>query len=418
MENTEAMPGPPKGAEHWLNAERVRVYSWMIVTIFAVVFIVWIGVSLPNLVDPRGKPVGYDFMAFWSAARLALAGRPEAVFDGPTIAAVQHAAVPFLPNIWFPWHYPPIFLLVVVPLGLLPYPAALAVFVLATVGLWAALVRRILPDRRAWIVAAAAPAGLITLVDGQNALLTAGLAGFALLWLDRRPVVAGIMIGLLAVKPHLAVLFPLALLAEGRWRSIAAAAATVLALGAASLAAFGWASWVAFLDHVPLTLAMGEEGAVPWGTMPSAHVFALSLGAPAIVAEVLQGVVALFAAACVWRVWRSRGVPFEAKAATLVAGSLLVSPYLFYYDLTWAALAVAWLAQLGLKGGFARGEREVLLLAWLAPGLMPPVHLLTAVQIGFPAVLLLLAAAVRRALMAPRLAGAASDPPLETASSG
>src|SRR6266568_2789344 len=227
---------PEASAQHWLNAERVRVYSWMVVAIFAVVFIGWVGLSLPDLVDRRGKPIGYDFMAFWSAARLALAGRPEAAFDGPTIAAIQHAAVPFLPNIWFPWHYPPIFLLVVAPLGLLPYPAALAVFGLGTAALWAALVRDVLPDRRAWIVAAAA------------------LAGFALLWLERRPVAAGILVGLLAVKPHLALLFPLALLAEGRWRSIAAAAATVLALVAASIVAFGWASWVAFLHHVPLTL--------------------------------------------------------------------------------------------------------------------------------------------------------------------
>ncbi|HEV2334452.1 MAG TPA: glycosyltransferase 87 family protein, partial [Stellaceae bacterium] len=143
--------GSAAGAPHWLDAERVRVYSWMIVAIFAAVFIVWFALSLPSLVDPRGKPIGYDFMAFWSAARLALAGRPETAFDGPTIAAVQHAAVPFLPNIWFPWHYPPVFLLAVVPLGLLPYPAALVVFVLGSAALWALLVRKVLPDPRAWI---------------------------------------------------------------------------------------------------------------------------------------------------------------------------------------------------------------------------------------------------------------------------
>src|SRR5437762_11715772 len=92
---------PEASARHWLNAERVRVYSWMTVVIFAVVFIVWVGWSLPDLVDPRGKPIGYDFMAFWSAARLALAGRPEAAFDGPTIAAILHATVPILANIRF-----------------------------------------------------------------------------------------------------------------------------------------------------------------------------------------------------------------------------------------------------------------------------------------------------------------------------
>src|SRR5579862_6309726 len=178
MTDGGAMPRSAAGASHWLNAERIRFYSSMIVLIFVVVFVLWVGWSLPDLVDPRGKPIGADFMAFWSAARLALAGRPEAAFDGATIAAIQHAAVPFLPNIWFPWHYPPTFLLVVVPFGVLPYPAAFATFVLGTAALWAALVRQILPDKRAWIVAAAAPAGLITLIDGQNALLTGALAGF------------------------------------------------------------------------------------------------------------------------------------------------------------------------------------------------------------------------------------------------
>jgi hypothetical protein len=403
---------PPAGAGHWLNGERIGVYSAMIVVIFAVVLLGWIALSLPLLVDPRGKPIGADFMSYWSAARLALDGRPEAAFDGAAITLVQHQAVPFLPNIWYPWHYPPIFLLVVAPLGLVPYPAALASFVVGTAALWAALVRRVFTDRRAWIVAAATPAGLINLIDGQNAFLTAALAGFALLWLDRRPVAAGVLIGLLAVKPHLAVLFPLALLAEGRWRSIAAAAVTVLALIGASLLAFGWGPWAAFLDHLPVTQAMADQGAVPWGTMPSPYVFALSVGLPVIVARVLQAVVALFAAGCVWWVWKRHGAAFEAKAATLVAGSLLVSPYLFYYDLTWAALADAWLAMLGLERGFYRGEREILLFAWLAPALMQPVHALTSLQPGFPAVLLLLLLAVRRAASAPRLAEAViASPP-------
>ncbi len=385
-----------RAAAHWLNAERVQVYSWMIVVIFAAIWVVWIGMSLPNLVDPRGKPLGYDFMAYWSAARLVLAGHPEAAYDGETIAAVQHAAVPFLPDISFPWHYPPVWLMVVVPLGLVPYAAALTLFSLGSAAAWAALVRRVLADRRAWIVAAAAPAGLINLLDGQNAFYTAALAGFALVLLDRRPVVAGVLVGLLAIKPHLAVLFPVALLAEGRWRSIAAAAVTVLLLVATSVIVLGRGVWEVFLHHLPLTQAMADTGAVPWGMMPSPYVFALSLGSPLRLAWLLQTAIALFAAVCVWLAWRNRTAPFEAKAAVLAAGSLLVSPYLFYYDLTWAALAVAWLAQLGLRTRFRRGERELYLLAFLAPALMPPIQMLTAVQIGFPAVFLLLLAAMRR----------------------
>lgn len=388
---------------HWLDAQRIRVYSWMIVVIFAVVYVVWLGLSLPDLVDPHHKPFGYDFMAYWSAARLALTGRPGGAYDEGLLAAVQHLVVPSAPGIVFPWHYPPTFLLPVTPLGLLPYALALALFVIGTAALWALLVRRVLPDRRAWIVAAATPAGLINLLDGQNAFLTAALAGFALLWLERRPVAAGVLIGLLGIKPHLAVLFPLAVLAEGRWRTIAAATVTLLVLVLASLVAFGWDTWAVFLHHLPVSEAMETLGAVPWGTMPSAYVFALALGVPVSAAAGLQAAVALFAAICVWRAWRRKDAPFEAKAATLLAASLLVSPYLFYYDLTWAALAVAWLAMLGLRTGFAHGEREILLFAWLAPALMPSVFALVPLQLGFPAVLLLLLVAVRRAT---HLAGA------------
>jgi hypothetical protein len=393
MMNTAA----PAVDGHWLNAERVRVYSWITVVIFAGLFVVWLGRSLPALVDPAGKPFGYDFMAYWSAARLALIGQAAAAYNEPAIAAVQHAAVHALPGIVYPWHYPPTFLLPIAPLGLLPYPAALALFVLTTAVPWVALAGRMLPDRRAWIVAAAAPAGLITFLDGQNAFLTASIAGFALLWLDRRPVAAGVLIGLLAIKPQLALLFPLALLAERRWRSIAAATATVGALCCVSLAVFGVAAWTAFLRHLPVSQAMGDSGAVPWGTMPTAEVFFRSFGAPPTTAHALQAAVALFAAGCVWRAWRNPAAPFEAKAATLLAGSLLVSPYLFYYDLLWAALAIGWLTRLAMRDGFRRGEREIFLFAYAVPAVMQPVQMLTAVQPGFPAVLLLLVAAVRRA---------------------
>jgi len=394
---------------HWLDAERVRVYSWMILVIFGVVLIAWTAMSLPHLVDRRGKPLGYDFMTFWSAARLALAGSPAAAYDGDTIAALQHATVPFAPEIWFPWHYPPTFLLAVLPLGLLPYPAAALVFVSVGAVLWGLLARAVLPPA-GWIVAAAAPAALINLLDGQNAFYTVALGGFALLLLERRPLVSGLLIGLLAIKPHLAVLFPLALLAEAQWRTIAAAAVTVLLFLGVTLPAFGIATWQAFLHDLPLTMALADTGAHPWSTMPSPHVFALSLGAPVLAGRVLQAACALLAAGCVWYAWRRRGAPFEAKAATLAAGSLLVSPYLFYYDLTWASLAVAWLALLGLRLGFRRGERELLLLVWAVPAIMQPIQILTGFQIGFPALLLLLIAATTRAAPRSRANPAAALP--------
>jgi hypothetical protein len=388
-------------ATHWLTEERIRVYSLLMVVIFGLGFIALIAVSLPNLVDPRGKPLGYDFMAFWSAARLALAGHPAAAFDADAISAVQHAAVPALADIWFPWHYPPTCLLAVLPLGLLPYPVALAAFMVGSCALWWALIRRLLVDPRAWLVAAATPAGLFNLFDGQNAFLTAALAGFALLWLDRRPIAAGVLIGLLAIKPHLALLFPIALVAGGYWRSFATAAATVTLFLIASVAVLGADSLSAFIDHLPVSQEMADHGAVPWAWMPSVYVLALSLGAAPSLAMPAQVVAALAAAVCVWRVWRRDEAPFETRAAVLLAGSLLVSPYLFTYDQTWVAVAIAFLAILGMRDGFRRGERNWLFAAWLAPLGFVPLYWLWGVQAGCVAPAIVLAIAWRRATAPP-----------------
>lgn len=386
-------------APHWMNEERVLAYSWIMAVVFLVTLVIWVWQSLPTLVDPTGKALGNDFLQFWSAARLALAGRPEAAFDLRTLIGVEHATVPALPNLLAPWSSPPTFLLVVMPFGLLPYPVALALFLTVTAGLWALLVRRVIPGRRAWIVAAAAPAGLVTLVAGQNGFLTAAIAGFALLLLDRRPIAAGLLIGLLAIKPHLAVLFPLALIAAGRWRTFVAAAASTSAFAIASVVAFGWDTTAAFVANLSRAQGFTDSGQRAWSELPTPYVFGLSLGLPHAGAIALQAAAALFGALCVWRVWRNPGTAFEARAATLLAASLLVSPYLSHYDLTWAALAVGWLAALGLKTGFRRGEREILLLAWLAPMLIPPVQMMIGWQLGFLTLLPLLIMAVRRAAL-------------------
>ena len=385
-----------------LDEERLRVYSWLIAVIFGVVYAGWIGLSLPGLIDPSGQPLGFDFLAFWSAARLAVEGRPEAAYDWVAIGAAHHLAVPGIGNRLSLWHYPPTFLLPLYPLGLLSYLPALLLFNGATAVGWTVLCRRLLPERGLWILGLALPAALTNIMLGQNGLLTATVAGFALLLLDGEPVMAGCLIGLLAIKPHLAVLFPVALIATGRWRAFVAAAVTALLLLAASLAAFGAAPLWAFFHNLGFARELIDVGFRPIARMPSAYVFSGSLGVPASLAMALQVTVAAAAGICVWVAWRSPAAPFEAKAATLALASLLVSPYVFNYDLTWAGLAMAWLGLLGRRRGFLSGERGLLLLAWAAPVLMlVPVK----VSLGFPLLVALLALAMRRALLATPLEG-------------
>jgi hypothetical protein len=275
----------PSRPQHWLTAERIRAYSWIVLGIFIVAYLGLTALSLPDFIDPRGKPVGYDFIAFWSATRLAMEGRPDAAFDWATIAAAHHQAVAAIGDKVFLWHYPPTFLLAIWPLGLMPYLAALAMFVAGSLAVWAALISRIVPDRRWWIVAAAMPAGLINLFHGQNGFITAAIAGFALLLLERRPIVAGMLIGLLAIKPHLAILFPIALIASGNWRAFTAAAVTALAFSGVSALAFGWETVAAFIHDMPSAGQLIDRGYLPWGMMPSPYVFARALGASSSLAR-------------------------------------------------------------------------------------------------------------------------------------
>jgi hypothetical protein len=387
-------------AAHWLNAERIRVYSLLIVAIVGVVAVWWIARSLPSLVDPHGKPVGYDFITFWSAARLALGGNPAAVFEPSAIAAAQRLAVP-ASDVLFLWHYPPSFLLLVLPLGLLSYPAALVAFSTATAALWAGLARALFRDPRAWLVAAATPAGLVNFVDGQNGFLTAGLAGFALLQLERRPRLAGMLIGVLAIKPHLGVMFPIAFIAGRRWQALVSAAVTAFVFTLAGVFVFGLPTTLAFLRDLPSLRDIVDRAGLPWGQMPSPYVLMLSLRAPAALAGSVQAAAALAVAVCVWRAWRRDDVSFETQAAVLLTGSLLVSPYLFTYDWTWLAVALAFLAILGLREGFGRFERDALFAAWLAPLALMPLYWLIGVQLGCAVLIMVLAVAMRRATAPP-----------------
>ena len=145
--------------------------------------------------------------------------------------------------------------------------------------------------------------------------------------------------------------------------------------------------------------------------MPTAYVCAVSVGLSPLVAMVLQMIVALGAAGCVWAVWRSRQAPPEAKFATLAAASLLVSPYLFYYDLTWIGLALAWLVKLGMKRGFRTGEREFIAAVFVASGFVTESYGLVGVQLGWALPLALTVAGTWCAL---RPRGAIQEHPCRT----
>ena len=144
-----------------------------------------------------------------------------------------------------------------------------------------------------WLLLAVAfPAVFVNLGHGHNGFLTAALFGAALVTLDRRPIVAGILFGLLAYKPQFGVLIPLVLIASGRWRCFAAAAATVALFALATTLAFGADVWDAFLASTRFTrIVVLEQGDTGWHKIQSVFSWVRMWGGSIALAYAVQGAV-------------------------------------------------------------------------------------------------------------------------------
>jgi hypothetical protein len=239
----------------------------------------------------------------------------------------------------------------------------------------------------------------VNLGHGHNGFLTAALFGLALVQLDRRPIVAGILFGLIAYKPQFGLLIPLVLAATGRWRAFFGAAATVAALIAVTTLVFGIDTWRAFFAFADYTRAIVlETGETGWQKIQSVFSWARMWGAPVTLAYTIQGAVTLgVAAALVW-LWRSPA-SFALKAAALCIATILATPYSLDYDLMLLAPAIACLACDGLARGFAPWEKSALAFLWVVPLVARGVAQATLIPLGVIAMLLVFAIVLRRARM-------------------
>lgn len=355
----------PSG-RHWLNIERLRLYPWLLVVFYLFMAAL---IFRPDRSDGPDKGTyigqGMDFGAFWTASQLALAGKPEQAYDYAAITEAQKVINPLVTsaNAWF---YPPAFLLLCLPLSLAPYLASYLLFMGASLGGYAALLRRIAPAATPFVLLLGFPGLFQNIVHGQNGFLTAALMGAGLLWLPNRPTLAGIAFGLLTFKPHLGVLIPLALIATRQWRVIVVAGITGLALYATSYLVFGKATFIAFVDAVPQVSEWLGSNFIPHRKSPTFFAFAMLAGQSTAFAYCLQLVVAAVSAALVVAVWL-KSANQSLRSAALMTGALLATPHLLEYDLAWLAFPIAWMAADGIRNGWHRGERESLAIIWLTP---------------------------------------------------
>ncbi|MCB9793431.1 MAG: DUF2029 domain-containing protein [Alphaproteobacteria bacterium] len=340
----------------------------------------WWLLTGPGLLDRAGKPLGGDFVTFYAASEMVLRGEAAAVFDLPTLHAVEQAVIG-APIERFAWHYPPVALLGVAPLALLPFGLALALTTLLSLALYVGTLRRI--DRGPVVMglALAFPGLFQNLLHGQNGCVSAALIGLGLLEVDRRPLLGGALLGLMVYKPHLAPALVVALLAGRRWAALGAMATSALTACGLSLLALGQAPWAAFVDNLPFAQAVLYQGGVPWEKMPTVSAMLLLLGLPELPVRVAQlGVSALAALGVAW-LWARDARP-ALRCAGAAFAALLATPFAFEYDLVILAVPMAWLGVVGQETGWRRGEVPLLALAWVLPIAAPGVAGLTGLQLG------------------------------------
>lgn len=343
-----------------LLSRRTELCLWILLGLH----VAWLFLTLrrfDGLLDARGLPLGADFITYWAASHLTQAGYPAAAYDAVQLLATELLVAP-VKMVHTAWYYPPQFLIVTLPLASLSYAMSYLAFSVCSLALFIYAALTISKNRFA-IALIACPAIFLNLAAGQNGLLTASLAALALHYLERKPLLSGGFMGLLCIKPQLLILFPVVLICSRQWRVLLAFCISSFCFALGSTLVLGLEVWPAFLSSLADARHYLETD-IPLARMPTVFALIRQSGGTLSMAYAGHAVIALVALTTVMQIW-SRSHSPETRNTALVAATLLISPYMFDYDLVWHVLPIAWLYQLGSRHGWLRGERLILCLTWM-----------------------------------------------------
>ena len=323
--------------------------------------------------------LGQDWMVFYAGARAYLEGNLPVVFDGQQLTDMlnrRFATWLSMPLNLHPWVYPPNFLLLFLPFGLLPPAASFAIF--QTTGLVAALAAawryatRGVPREMLVFSLVLCPAVPFNVITGQNAFFSAALllGGFGLL--ARSPILAGALLGILTFKPQIWLMVPIALLAARHWRARASASAVAVLIACLSLAVFGTEIWRVWLEL--MTGASDQYRTwVAVGRINGMSVFACVslLGAPDALASGCQAAAMIVAAGAVYWVFAHGGTG-PLPLAVLMTATILAAPHASTSDAILLGLAASLFLAAATDVGLRASHAVIAAAVWICPLCNPP----------------------------------------------
>jgi alpha-1,2-mannosyltransferase len=314
-------------------------------------------------IDGTQFVLGRDFLNFWMGGRSVFGGGPAAWFD----AGTYNAALRDMLGAPYPehfWSYPPHLLLFIWPFGLMPYLPAYIAWCAIGVALYLFACSGAIA-RKHLLFLAVAPGIAVCIFFGQNGFYTAALLIGGLFCLDRRPVLAGVLFGILTIKPQLGLLLPVVLVLERRWVTIASAVATLTVLVAATAMLFGWNVWIEFWQKVvpQQQWLTAHGGGLLFEMVSSVYYGGRLVHLPQSVDWVLQGITtALAFAAVAWCYWRRRDPALSL--ALFVTATFLVTPYILNYDMVVFGFVVARLRE---RDDNTMADHWLLIAVWTLP---------------------------------------------------
>ena len=229
----------------WLGRTWKALFLWELSGVAWAILASYFTLGRRGRLDWTHHAIGRDFINSWTAGHLILSGQINDIFQPRLFLAHERALFDSRLPFHF-WSYPPPNLFLVLPLGFTPYMAGLALWSVAGLVVLGVGLRAWTRVPWTWALLMLAPAEAVNIGLGQNGAFTAALLIGGLSLIDRRPALAGALLGLLIFKPQIAVLLPVAVLAGRRWKTLWAAAAVVVAVIALSVLAFGMQPWRGF----------------------------------------------------------------------------------------------------------------------------------------------------------------------------
>jgi hypothetical protein len=287
-----------------------------------------------------GRPLGGDFVQFYSAGKILNTGPAANIYDIPTIVRTEHESLPTMPDSqMLLYGNAPYIAALFRPLAMLPYRYAycawLAISLLIYSAALAILIGRTLP-KTAYLLALSSPMFLLeTWIGGQISVIGfLGIALFVDCFRRERWFLAGLSLAIAAYKPSL-IAIPAAMLVIGAcWRIVAGLIAGSALAGMLSLTTVGFEGCRRWLDTLRVfsLLATGAEASIRRVKYVDFNsFFSIFLGANGLAraCAFLLTAAALLWLARAW--WISKGDRRQLLAATL-ALMLAANFYVPVYD--------------------------------------------------------------------------------------